>query len=57
MEDRVVKWAQGKHGMIGIVISEEGDENKNWEDLHRTIAEVAIKNAQQNTEANKEAAG
>ncbi|TQS01409.1 hypothetical protein [Paenibacillus ottowii] len=45
IESKVTTYIQGKNGLIGIIIPPcEGPTNA-LEDLHRTIAEIAIKQA------------
>lgn len=43
IKDRVTKYIEGKHGLIGIVIPPCTEPTSALDDLYRTLAEIAIK--------------
>ena len=45
IKERVTKYIEGKHGLIGIVIPPCEEPTSALDDLYRTIAEIAIKQA------------
>jgi hypothetical protein len=53
IENRVYKWIQGKHGMIGFILLDKKSTREDWKALHDTIAEIAVRNAR--NKARKEA--
>lgn len=42
IESKVVKWIEGKHGMIGIVIPEKKITEVEWKCIHEQIAQIMI---------------
>ncbi|MGG1649682.1 hypothetical protein [Paenibacillus sp. NRS-1780] len=45
IESKVTTYIQGKNGLIGIIVPPCEGPTSALEDLHRTIAEIAIKQA------------
>ncbi|MEY9091406.1 hypothetical protein [Paenibacillus sp. RC84] len=53
IEKRVTVFIQGKHGRIGLVVPENKPTEKEWHDLHQSIAEI-VTNSIINTSKMKE---
>jgi hypothetical protein len=50
VEKKVTKFIQGKHGMIGIIAPEKPPTEKEWNELHRAIAEIVINSKEKGNE-------
>jgi|UPI0005D12B92 hypothetical protein len=47
IESKVTRFIQGKHGLIGIIVPSRKPTEEEWTELHRTIAEIAVKQAKE----------
>lgn len=45
IDSKVIRYIDGKHGRIGIIVPDRTATKEEWVDLHRTLAEIAVKNA------------
>lgn len=45
ISSKVSRYIDGKHGRIGIIVPEREPTLEEWVDLHKTLAEIAVKSA------------
>lgn len=54
IHEKVAMFVQGKYGRIGIIVPDRKPTRAEWEDLHVTLAEIAVRNAMRAAEEMKE---
>jgi hypothetical protein len=49
ISSKVIRYINGKHGRIGIIVQERKPTIEEWVDLHSTLAEIAVKSTMKRT--------
>lgn len=50
VKKKVVKYIQGKHGLIGIIMPEKETTEEEWKAFYKSMAEIAIAKARRRGE-------